>query len=46
MDYTTPSFRKTRGYKRAKRRYAVYKKGGKYRGANIISDKRGDEKGK
>ena len=45
MDYTTPSFRKTKGDKKAKRRYAVYKKGGKYRGTNIINDKRGDERG-
>lgn len=35
MDYATPSFRKTKGDKKAKRRYRAYKKGGKYRAAKI-----------
>ena len=35
MDYGIPSFRKTKGDKKAKQRYGHYKKGGKYRTANI-----------
>lgn len=34
-DYATPSYRKSKKEKRLKRRYRVYKKGGKYRGMNI-----------
>ena len=36
-----PSFRKSKGDKKSKRRFMVYKRGGKHRG-NIISDKRAD----
>ena len=37
MDYATPSFRKSKGDKKAKGRYAVYKKGGgkKNRSMNV-----------
>lgn len=35
MDYATPSFRKSKRDKKAKGRYKVYKKGGKYRSANL-----------
>ena len=31
MEYTTPSFRKTKGDKKAKRSYNKYKRGGKNR---------------
>ncbi len=30
-DYTVPSYRKTKKEKKLKRRFRVYKKGGKYR---------------
>ena len=45
MDYATPSFRKSKGDKKSKRRFMVYKRGGKHRGENmkIISDKRGND---
>ncbi len=36
-DFGVPSFRKTKGDKKAKRRYRVYKKGGRYR-ENIIKE--------
>ena len=35
MEYGTPERRKTKGDKKAKWRYGVYKKGGKYRGTKI-----------
>ena len=44
MDYGTPSFRKSKGDKKAKGRYIKYKRGGKYRSANI-SIERKEEKG-
>ncbi len=36
MDYTIPSFRKTKGDKKAKRRFRVYKKGGKHREGVLV----------
>ena len=42
MDYATPSFRKSKGDKKSKRRFAVYKRGGRHRG-DIISNKKGDK---
>ncbi len=42
MDYATPSFRKSKGDKKSKRRFMVYRKGGKHRG-DIIGDKRGND---
>ena len=35
MDYGMPSFRKTKGDKKAKRKYRVYKKGGRSRGDKL-----------
>jgi len=34
-DYAVASFRKTKGDKKAKRRYRFYKRGGKYRSTNV-----------
>ena len=34
-DYEMPSFRKSKNDKRKKRRYGVYKKGGKFRSDNV-----------
>jgi len=38
-DYAEAGQRKTKGDKKAKRRYKVYKKGGKYRGKNVEEGK-------
>ncbi len=35
MDYETPSYRKSKKEKKLKRRFRVYKRGGKYRSTNI-----------
>jgi len=41
MDHGMPSFRKTKGDKKAKRRYRFYKRGGKYRSMNVkISERK------
>ena len=34
-DYGVPSFRKSKRDKRMKKRYGIYKKGGKFRTANV-----------
>lgn len=39
-----PSFRKSKRDKKAKGRYAIYKKGGKYRSANVGFSK-GEKRG-
>lgn len=36
MDYGNPSFRKTKGDKKAKRKFGHYKRGGKHRSDNVI----------
>ncbi len=41
MDYAMPSKRKSKGDKRAKGRYMKYKRGGKYRSANVSSTNEG-----
>ena len=35
MDYGNPSFRKTKGDKKAKRKFGHYKRGGKHRSDNV-----------
>jgi len=44
MDYATPGKRKTKNDKRAKRRYRVYKKGGKFRGIDLEKNKEKSKK--
>ena len=34
-DYATPSYRKSKKEKKLKRRYRVYKRGGKYRSTKV-----------
>lgn len=38
-DYGTPSYRKSKGDKKMKRRFRVYKKGGQHRGQELNRDK-------
>ena len=40
MDYGTPSFRKTKGDKKAKRSYNKYKRGGKNRSTDVFIGKK------
>ncbi|MGC9309857.1 MAG: hypothetical protein ACP5D2_04150 [Candidatus Nanoarchaeia archaeon] len=39
MDYSQPEKRKTRRDKKAKRKYRVYKKGGRFRDKNVEEGK-------
>jgi hypothetical protein len=34
-DYATPSYRKSKKEKKLKRRFRIYKRGGKYRSTNV-----------